>query len=279
MSSKRIGVVAPGTRIEPELAERLLALAASTYPLQTPEIVVHPQCFASAGHFAGDDDLRAEAFLEIANDPEFDAVWFARGGYGANRICDLVLPKLNDAARAKTYLGYSDSGFLLAGLYRAGVKDLAHGPMPVDLTRDGGASAVRRGLSWLVERSPDALEMTVAPEVKTAAFNIMILSNLLGTPLQPDLSGHVLMLEEIGEYMYRIDRSLFHITSNPGIRQVAGIKLGRCSVVPRNEPDFILNEEEVTRFWCKRAGIAYLGRADIGHDIDNRVVPFGALRR
>ena len=77
--------------------------------------------------------------------------------------------------------------------------------------------------------------------------------------------------------MYRIDRSLFHITSNPGIRKVAGIKLGRCSVVPRNEPDFVLDEEQVARFWCARAGIAYLGRADIGHDVDNRIVPFGAL--
>ena len=278
MSSKRIGVVAPGTRIDPELGERVRALAAQAYPLDAPEIVVHPQCYLSSGHFAGDDRARADAFVHYANDPSFDAIWFARGGYGANRIAELVLPQLNDAARGKTYLGYSDGGFLLAGLYKAGFT-VAHGPMPVDLTREGGAAAVKRALAWLVERSPDALELTVSPEVQTAAFNIMILSNLLGTPLQPDLSGHVLMLEEIGEYMYRIDRSLFHITSNPGIRKVAGIKLGRCSVVPRNEPDFVLNEEEVTQSWCKRAGIAYLGRADIGHDIDNRVVPFGALKR
>ena len=281
MSEKgiRIGVMAPGTRVEPELAEKIRALALAAYPARPPEIVFHPQCYLSSGHFAGDDSARAQAFLQIANDPKFDALWFARGGYGANRIAEAVLPHLNDAARAKAYLGYSDGGFLLAGLYRIGVENVAHGPMPVDLTREDGAQAVKRGLSWLVERSPEALELTVTPEVKTAAFNIMILSNLLATPLQPDLSGHVLMLEEIGEYMYRIDRSLFHITSNPGIRKVAGIKLGRCSVVPRNDPDFVLTEEEVMRYWCKRSGIAYLGRADIGHDIDNRVVPFGALKR
>jgi muramoyltetrapeptide carboxypeptidase len=45
--------------------------------------------------------------------------------------------------------------------------------------------------------------------------------------------------------------------------------------VPDNDPDFVLNEEEVTRHWCARAGIAWLGRADIGHDADNKVVPFG----
>jgi muramoyltetrapeptide carboxypeptidase len=71
----------------------------------------------------------------------------------------------------------------------------------------------------------------------TAAFNMTVLSQLLGTPLQPDLGGHVLMLEEVGEAMYRIDRSLFHITSNADIRQVSGLMLGRCSITP-NEPDF-----------------------------------------
>ena len=60
----RIGVVAPGSRMAPEVAERVPALARSLYPDRTPEIVFHPQCFASHGHFAGDDETRAQAFLE-----------------------------------------------------------------------------------------------------------------------------------------------------------------------------------------------------------------------
>ncbi|HXN42858.1 MAG TPA: hypothetical protein VN917_01325, partial [Xanthobacteraceae bacterium] len=114
---------------------------------------------------------------------------------------------------------------------------------------------------------------------KTAAFNMTILSHLLGTPLQPDLEGHVLMLEEVSEAMYRIDRSLFHITSNAQIRRVAGIMLGRCNTIPPNEPDFGMTEEEVARYWCRSSGIPWLGRADIGHDIDNKIVPFGGRVR
>ena len=83
------------------------------------------------------------------------------------------------------------------------------------------------------------------------------------------------MIEEVGEYMYRIDRSLFHVTSNPGIRRIKGLMLGRCSDIPPNTPDFVLDEEAITREWCARAGIAYLGRADIGHDINNQIIPFG----
>ena len=83
------------------------------------------------------------------------------------------------------------------------------------------------------------------------------------------------MLEEISESMYRIDRSLFHVTSNPAVRRVAGIMLGRCSDIPENDPDFVLNEEQVVQHWCAVSGIPWLGRADIGHDAANTVVPFG----
>jgi muramoyltetrapeptide carboxypeptidase len=114
---------------------------------------------------------------------------------------------------------------------------------------------------------------------KTAAFNMTVLCQLLGTPLQPDLDGHVLMLEEVGKAMYRIDRSLFHITSNVAIRKVSGIMLGRCSGITPNEPDFGMNEEEIARYWCRRSGIPWLGRADIGHDTNNKIVPFGSCLR
>ncbi len=274
--SLRIGVVAPGTRIDQELAERVTRFAADAFLDRAPEIVFHPQCFLSAGHFAGDDDARAAAFVEYANDPGFDAIWFARGGYGACRMAETALAKLNEHARAKTYLGYSDSGALLGGLYAKGFKNIAHGPMPVDMIRAGGESALRRALAWLVERAPESVELGLMFDGKSAAFNIMVLQSMLGTSLLPDLSGHVLLLEDVGEYLYRLDRALFAITSSPAIRQVKGIKLGRLSDVPENDKPFGASDVEMLQYWCKRAGIAYLGRADIGHDVENKVVPFGA---
>lgn len=275
----RIGVVAPGTRIEPALAERLKAFAADSFLDRAPEIVVHPQCFASAGHFAGDDETRLKAFVEYANDPALDAIWFARGGYGACRIAETALARLNGAARAKTYLGYSDNGALLGGLYAHGFENVAHGPIPVDLTRSGGEGAVKRALAWLIDRSPESLELGVMFDAKCAAFNITVFQSMLGTSLEPDLSGHVLMLEDVGEYLYRLDRALFQITSSVNVRSVKGIKLGRVSDVPENDKPFGATEEEIARYWCAKAGIAYLGRADIGHDVENKIVPFGALRR
>jgi muramoyltetrapeptide carboxypeptidase len=269
----KIGVVAPASRITPGLAGEVRTLAESLYPAHV-ELHFHPQCFETDGHFAGHDGARAEAFLDAANDPGIDAVWFARGGYGSGRIAEQVCANLSAAAREKTYLGYSDLGFLLAGLTKAGARNVVHGPMPADLTRAEGETAVARALRYLVENAPDTIEPN-ALAAPSAAFNITVLSHLLGTPLEPDLRGLVLMLEDVSEHHYRIDRALHHITSQRAIRRVAGIRLGRCSLIPPNDPAFGEDEEEIARHWCSLSGIPWLGRADIGHDVDNKVVPFG----
>lgn len=267
----RIGIVAPASRIDEGTAEQVRAVAQK---LGNMELFFHPQCFLSWGHFAGEDGARADAFVDVANDSSFDALWWARGGYGSNRIVDSVLPRLNDAASRKLYLGYSDAGFLLAGLYKAGFQ-VAHGPVAAEVRRNGGEAAIKRALRYLAGRDAAALEPTVLSGEPVAAFNLTILSHLIGTALEPDLSGHILMLEELSEPMYAVDRAFFHITSSPNIRNVAGIKLGRVSDVPPNDPDFVQTEEQIARHWCAVSSIRYLGRADIGHDIDNKIVPFG----
>ncbi len=272
----RIGIVATASRMSAEVAPKTRAIAAERYGAGV-ELVFHPDALAEAGHFAGDDATRAAAFVQMANDRAIDAVWIARGGYGAGRIAETVVALADGTARGKAYLGYSDAGALLGALYRAGFERAAHGPVAQDVLRSGGEAAVSRALAWLVERDASTLEPSLRPGQKAAAYNLIVLSQLIGTAMVPDLTGHVLMLEEVSEAMYRIDRSFLHITSTPEIRRVAGIRLGRVSDIPANEPDFGMSAEEVARFWCARAGIPWLGAADIGHDVDNKIVPFGGI--
>lgn len=267
----RIGVIAPGNRLDTSTAEKVKAVAADHAGGQV-EILFHDQCFLSSGHFAGDDDTRAAALLDHANDPAIDAIWFARGGYGAGRLLTRILPKLTDAARDKAWLGYSDAGFILAALMGAGFPHLAHGPMVSDINREGGEAAIRRALAWLVDRDKSALEPNVAAGEQAAAFNLTVLTHLIGTPWQPDLAGRVLMIEDVDEHMYRIDRALWQVLSAPGMDQIAGLRLGRISQVPENDPDFVLDEVATVQHRCEEAGKAYLGRADIGHDAGNKVV-------
>src|SRR6185503_488295 len=226
----RIAVVAPSCPLKREAAERVQAIVTERGDC---EIVIHPQCFLVEGHFAGPDKARLQALREVMADPTVDAVWFARGGYGSNRIAEAILADLPGAARDKLYLGYSDAGFLQAGLHKA------------------------------------------ALDAPSLAFNLTVLSNLLGTSLEPDFAGVELLIEDVEEQLYRIDRTMFHVTANPAVRKVRRLRLGRINNILPNDPIFAGDEVSIVEQWCARSGIPYGGRADIGHDAANRVVPFG----
>ncbi len=269
---QRIAICAPSTPITRDVADRVTALAATEFPQL--ELRFHEQCFVEDGHFAGRDQVRLAALLECANDPAVDAVWFAKGGYGANRIAAQAIVEFGDAVRSKTFLGYSDCGYLLAGLYRAGFGYPVHGPMPVDIRREGGEAAVRRALGWFAGDAT-GLEPSL-DERPTAAFNLMTLAMLCGTELMPVLAGHVVMVEEVAEHLYAVDRLFFHVTQH--LRGIAGLRLGRISAVPENDRPFGSSAEDIARDWCERSAISFLGAADIGHDAANRIVPFGLAR-
>lgn len=264
----RIAVVAPSCTLRREAAERVEAIVAARGDC---DLVIHPQCFLSEGHFAGSDEERLAALREVMADESVDAVWFARGGYGSNRIAEAALIDLPRAAAAKSYMGYSDAGFLLAGLHKAGL-DVAWGPMPQDVLRQGGEGAVNRALDWLVRRDPAALEPAL--DAPAMAFNLTVLSNLLGTSLEPDFTGADLLIEDVGEHLYRIDRSMFHVTATPSVQKVRRLRLGRVSDILANDPDFGSDEATAVEQWCERSGIPFGGRADIGHDAHNKIVPF-----
>lgn len=265
----RIAICAPSTPITQEVAERVQGLAAAEFPQLS--LHFHEQCFAEDGHFAGSDTVRLAALIEYANDPAFDAVWFAKGGYGANRIAAAATLAMTEAAADKTFLGYSDAGYLLGSLYGAGIGRPVHGPMPVDIRRESGEEAVRRALDWLAGDG-GGLEPSLGAE-PVAAFNLTTLAMLCGTELMPVLSDHVVLVEEVSEHLYAVDRLFFHVTQH--LRGVAGIRLGRVSEVPENDRPFGATPEEIARYWCEKTGIPFLGSADIGHDAANRIVPFG----
>src|SRR3546814_17364026 len=108
----------------------------------------------------------------MANRPDIDAIWFARGGYGACRIAQDAVAAMTDAARGKAFLGYSDQGNLLGCLYREGFDHVAHGPMIADVRREGGDEAVTRALDWLVARDPAACECGLALGTAQAALTL-----------------------------------------------------------------------------------------------------------
>lgn len=248
---------------------------AARYP--DVELIFHDQCFVSDGHFAGSDEQRLHALLDVANDPGIDAVWFARGGYGANRIAEAAVTFMSRAADDKVFLGSSDGGYLLGALYKAGIGHPVHAPMPLDIKRERGDEAIARVLGWL-SGEDEGLEPHLDNDA-TVAFNLTTLAMMTGTRLMPDLKHHVVMVEEVSEHLYAVDRLFFHIAATLGPMQIEGLRLGRVSDVPENDRPFGATALQIARDWCARATIPFLGEADIGHDHANRIVPFGRGNR
>ncbi|NRA29260.1 MAG: LD-carboxypeptidase [Parvularculaceae bacterium] len=258
----RVRVVAPSRALPQEAADLALRLAEEFPRVQ---LEIDDQSFAAEGHFAGSDEVRAAAFVRAANDPDVDAVWLARGGYGACRILDKVIPAFSNEAKDKIVCGYSDGGFLLGALDRADVGRPVHASMVADGLREGGDEALRRVLTFF---SSDA-----DPE-PACVFNLAVLSSLVASPHCPDFRDRIVVIEEIDEHLYAIDRALFTLFASGRLEGCAGLKLGRVLGVPENDIAFGETPERMVRRWCSAYGITYLGEADVGHDADNQVIPF-----
>jgi muramoyltetrapeptide carboxypeptidase len=127
-------------------------------------------------------------------------------------------------------------------------------------------------LNWL-EGDTSGVEPSLDGTRPAVAFNLITLAMLTGTPMMPDLTGHIVMVEEVAEHLYSVDRLFFHLAGT--LPRIAGLRLGSVSDIPENYVDFGQSDEEIAQYWCARAGIPYLGRALIGHNSANRVVPFG----
>jgi len=96
-------------------------------------------------------------------------------------------------------------------------------------------------------------------------------------PLEPDLAGRMLLLEDVSEYLYATDRAMYHITNAASVRGLAGIRLGRVAVKDNPGQPFGESPAQLFARWCGEAGIPFADGAGIGHDSANMVVPFGRL--
>src|SRR3546814_12948273 len=90
----------------------------------------------------------------------------------------------------------------------------AHGPRPIDIDRTGGDVTVTRSLAWLTAHDRKGFEPSLGRR-PAAAFNLAILTSMIGTPWLPDLTDHVLMIEEGSEPLYRNERMMFQLAQDP----------------------------------------------------------------
>ena len=223
----RIAVVAPSSRFD-DWREVGGAGARDRRRARIPgvEIDFHPQCVARRQSFRRHRRrARADALVEVANDPGVrrDLVRARRLRLEPDRR---AARSPASARRRATRPGsaIATPASCSPASTAPAIPNVAHGPMPQDVMRDGRRGGGRRARSaWLVRRdrrragAAGSSRARATPRSTSPCFGM-----LLGTPLEPDLAGHVLLLEEVSEHMYATDRALFHITASANVRRVAG---------------------------------------------------------
>ncbi len=232
----RVGIFAPSSvvpRIEFEMGVDRIRDAGL-------EVRVHPQCFKKHLFWAGADEARARALLDMAVDPKIDVLWSARGGYGAARLLPMLERETRRIKRLppKLLVGYSDSTALMDFVVSEWKWSTLHAPMPglKEFARISDAGLVRileavQGLAvprWksLKFLTGNSFSEICAPLV---GGNLSVWASLVGTPYQPRANGKILFLEEIGESHYRIDRMTQQLLQAGAFEGVRAIILGTFS--------------------------------------------------
>jgi len=265
-----IAVVAPSGAYDPERLERGLDILRSRGHDPRPL----PGLETRWRYLAGPDEHRSAQLHEALTSEAYGAVWIARGGSGLTRILD-TLPWQDLPQRP--VVGFSDITALFCALDRVGAGPLIHGPVVHSLSitdtdsldhlfalLEGRPLSALAGVSWVDGEARGRL----------LGGNICVLAATCGTPWQLDARDSILVLEEVGEPAYRLDRLLQQLKSAgvfKGVRGVAVGQLHHCRV-----PDGATYAiEDIVRDHLASLGVPVVGGLPIGHAGANHAFPWG----
>lgn len=236
------------------------------------------------GYLAGKDEHRRRQLQEAWNNPEVKGILCARGGYGSTRLLENWgiqngIQEQSLTLHPKWLIGFSDVTALLWKLSKIGISGV-HGPLLTTIAAEPDWS-IQRLFDWVEGNQLQPLQGVGwgGGEVSGILLpaNLTVATHLLGTPLQPELEGVILALEDVTEFPYRIDRQLTQWRMMGIFQQVKGIALGRFSrcEAPAGIPSFSI--EEVLRDRLCNLGIPIVSDLPFGHDGSNASLPVGII--
>jgi len=243
------------------------------------------------GFLAGDDQTRAQDINEMFADPEVDGIICIRGGTGAPRILELLdydVIKKNP----KVFIGYSDITVLHIAFNQICNLVTFHGPMVSSNMIDDFDDYSKEGLFRLI-MDPDAygkLENPEGEEIVTinggigigqlAGGCLALVCSTLGTPYEIDTKGKILVLEDLGEEPYKVDRMLNQLRLAGKLQEANGIILGTFEdSAPKGGYQDSQPMEEVFDDHLKRLGVPAIYNLRIGHCKPVMTIPLGVYAR
>ncbi len=232
------------------------------------------------GYLAGTDEERLSDFNGAIRDESIDAIWCVRGGYGAMRVlCSIDYETLRKNPRP--VIGFSDITALHAAIGRKSGIVTFHGPTARGaLSQFSKASLLRavvdQGDSCGIAQNARVLRPGRA-QGRLAGGNLALIAALSGTPYAFDLDGAILVIEDIDEAVYRVDRMLTQLLLSGALQRCKGIVAGdfRLPTGDRDVDNRTL--DEVIAEAADAAGVPCMAGAPFGHIADQWTIPIGAM--
>jgi muramoyltetrapeptide carboxypeptidase len=198
----------------------------------------------SLTYFSATDQERLEDLQEMLDDEEVKAIFCARGGYGIGRIIDRIEFK-KFKKNPKWIIGYSDVTILHAHIYSNFEIATLHAPMASafadgqdhnEFVKSIRQALVGRKIKYQCEPHPFNHRGEAVGEL--VGGNLSLLCHLIGTPSEPGTKGRILFLEDVGEYLYHIDRMFFQLKRSGKLDKLAGLIIGRFTESKDTERPF-----------------------------------------
>lgn len=236
--------------------------------------------FGIDGQYAGSDTMRTQYFQELLDNPDIDAVLCARGGYGSVRIIDsLDFRKFSD--NPKWICGYSDITVLHSHIRRNLGISTIHSTMPINITADSDQKAFSTLVSAL---KGEPLEYAIPdhPLSKPGAFsgaitggNISVLYSLLGSPSDINTDQQILLIEDLDEYLYHIDRMMMNLKRNGKLKNLKAVLVGHLNKMHDNTIPFGKTAEEIVAEHCHGYDYPVIFNVPAGHLSNNYTFRLG----
>lgn len=269
-----VGIVATARKIDESALQPAIALLKS-WGLN---VVIGKSIGLEQNQLAGPDWKRATDLQEMLDNPSIKAVWAAKGGYGTVRVIDrLNFEKFKQ--KPKWIVGFSDVTVLHSHLNNMGYETI-HGIMAISV---GGAT-------------PDAIESLrkalfgekISYKISSHAFNregeasgelvggnLSVLYSIMGSPSEVDVTGKILYIEDLDEYLYHIDRMMMNLKRNHYFKNIKALIVGGMTSMNDNDVPWGKNAEEIVQDIVKDYKFPVIYQFPAGHIKDNRALTLG----
>lgn len=243
------------------------------------EVVVGKSLYERHQLFAGTDNQRLDDLQWALDDPTIKAVICARGGYGTSRIID-SMNWSRFKENPKWICGFSDVTALLCHVNSLGFPCL-HSSMPQlfkNNPQTEDSDSLRGALfdrKIFLEGATCEYNQQGSVEAELIGGNLSILVHLIGTKSDFDTSGKVLLLEEVDEHLYQVDRMMVQLARTGKLSNIAGLVVGHLTKMKEGNLKFGMNAKGVIRSHFEDQGIPIAFGFPVGHESPNQTVPLG----